>query len=195
MAAALGAAFGMTVSTASAGTTTTWTVTPSGAYTAHAEYPVWDVPLIGWECVSSDVTAGEFQATSSTGNAIADIDEITFAGCELAGITFDHTMNATPWVINVLQPNATNSNWLDVSVSSISGHVSGVGCDADYTGTVYGHYDNSSGDLVIDGTGTDLVASNTSCLGLINDGDVVSISISYHLGVTLTGTSPVISTP
>ncbi|MEV6162814.1 hypothetical protein AB0L71_12965 [Streptomyces sp. NPDC052052] len=192
VAAALGAAIGMTVSTASAGPTT-WTVTPAGAYTAHADYPTLDVPAIGLECVSSDVTAGTLQATG--GNPVADIDAITFTDCEVAGIEFDVTMNATPWVINANQINASNSNWVDGTVSSISAHISGVGCDADFTGTVNGHYDNSSGELVIDGTGNGLVASNASCLGLISNGDVASFNAAYLVNVTSTGTSPVISTP
>ncbi|WP_232837877.1 hypothetical protein [Streptomyces atratus] len=193
--AALGAAIGMTVSTASAGTATTWTVTPSGAYTAHADFPTLEVPLASLECESSDVTAGVLQASSSTGNSIGSINDIIFTNCTVGGIPFDVTMKTKPWLINVVQPNASNSNWVDGTVSSISAHISGIGCSADFTGKVYGHYQNNTGDLVIDGSGADLVASNASCLGLINNGDVASFNASYHVAVTSTGTAPMITTP
>ncbi|MFE3906223.1 hypothetical protein ACFXPY_39740 [Streptomyces sp. NPDC059153] len=193
--AALGAAIGMTVSTASAGTATTWTIAPSGAYTAHADFPTLEVPLASLECASSDVKAGVLQASSATGNGIANINNITFTDCTVGGIPFDVTMKTTPWLINAVKPNASNSNWVDGSVSSISAHISGIGCSADFTGKVYGRYQNNTGDLVIDGSGTDLVASNASCLGLINNGDVASFNASYHVTVTSTGTSPVITTP
>ncbi|WP_392674098.1 hypothetical protein [Streptomyces sp. LN785] len=188
--AALGAAIGMTVSSASAGTTATWTVTPSGDYTAHADFPTLDVPLASLECDSSDVTAGTLQATSPDGVGIGDITNITFTNCSVAGIGFSVTMKATPWKINAVQPNAGNSDWVDGTVSSISAHISGIGCSADFTGKVYGRYQNDTGELVIDGSGTDLVASNASCLGLISNGNVASFNASYAVS-----TSPVISTP
>ncbi|MFF1926199.1 hypothetical protein ACFVW8_37240 [Streptomyces sp. NPDC058221] len=170
-------------------------MTPSGAYTAHADNPTLSVPLADLECASSDVTAGSLQATSATGAGIGTIGNITFTDCSVGGIPFTVTMNATPWLINAESPNASNSNWVDGSVSSISAKISGVGCSATFTGKVHGHYANDIGALVIDGTGTDLVASNASCLGLINNGDVASFVASFHTTVTSTGTSPVISTP
>ncbi|MFI6892792.1 hypothetical protein ACIBM4_01585 [Streptomyces sp. NPDC050256] len=193
--AAIGASLGLAVSSASAGTAASWTVTPSGPYTAHADYPTLEVPFALLECDSSDVTAGDLAATSATGADIADIDNITFTNCAVSGIDFTVTMAATPWKINVTGPNASNANWVNGTVSSISAHISGIGCNADFTGKVYGHYENNTGNLVIDGTGTDLVASNASCLGLINNGDVASFNAEYHVNVTSTGTSPVISTP
>lgn len=193
--AAIGASLGLAVSSASAGTAASWTVTPSGAYTAHADYPTLAVPLALLECASSDVSAGALQSTSATGAGIGTIDDITFTDCTVGGIPFDVSMNATPWLINADSPNASNASWVNGSVSSISAHISGIGCDADFTGKVYGHYDNNAGDLVIDGTGVDLVASNASCLGLINNGDVASFNAAFHVNVNSTGTAPVISTP
>lgn len=188
--AAAGAALGMTVSSASAGTTASWHVSPSGAYTAHAVGPTLDVPLASLYCDSSDVTAGTLQATSTNGVGIGNINTIKFNTCDVAGISFKVTMTATPWKINALSIDAAHPNRVKGTVSSISAKVSGVGCNATFTGTVYGYYDNTAGALVIDGTGTSLVASGASCLGLINNGDVASFNASYAVS-----THPVISTP
>ncbi|MFI9628498.1 hypothetical protein [Streptomyces sp. NPDC052042] len=178
--AALGAAIGMTVSSASATTAShSWTVSPGGAFTAVATLPTLDVPLVQLVCDSSTVTSGTLKTTSPDGVGIGNIDNITFTGCDVGGISFKVTMKATPWKINVIQPNATHADWVDGTVSDISAKISGVGCNADFTGKVYGHYDNTKGSLVIDGTGSDLKASNASCLGLISNGDVASFNAEY----------------
>ncbi|MFC8537677.1 hypothetical protein ACFUJY_27725 [Streptomyces sp. NPDC057249] len=187
---AAGAALGMAVTTASAGTASSWSATPSGAYTAHADYPTLDVPFANLECVSSDVSSGTINATSSTGANMATIASIGFTDCTVGGLDFDVTMTASPWAINVTSVDPSNSNRVKGNVTGISAHIEGFGCSADFAGKVYGYYDNSTGDLVIDGSGDDLVASNADCLGLINDGDVASFNASYHVS-----TSPVISTP
>ncbi|WP_405900921.1 hypothetical protein OG242_28755 [Streptomyces sp. NBC_00727] len=192
---AAGAALGMAVTTASAGTTSTWSATPSGAYTAHADGPTLDVPFANLVCDSSDVTSGNVAASSSTGANMATIANITFTNCSVGGLDFDVTMTATPWKINVTGVDPSHSNRVKGNVTNISAHIEGFACTADFTGKVYGYYDNSAGNLVIDGSGTELVASNADCLGLVNDDDVASFNASYHVNVTSTGTSPVISTP
>ncbi|NDZ82508.1 hypothetical protein G3I19_29030 [Streptomyces sp. SID10853] len=121
---------------------------------------------------------------------MGSIGTITFTNCSVAGITFNVTMKATPWKINANSVNATHADWVDGTVSAISAHIAGVGCAADFTGTVNGHYDNTAHALVIDGTGNSLVASGASCLGLINNGDVAAFNASYAVS-----TKPVISTP
>ncbi|TRV78878.1 hypothetical protein FKN01_11880 [Streptomyces sp. 130] len=126
---------------------------------------------------------------------MATIANIGFTDCTVGGLDFDVSMTAAPWTINVSGVDPANSSRVKGNVTGISAHIEGFGCSADFTGKVYGHYDNSTGNLVIDGTGSDLVASNADCLGLINDGDVASFNASYHVKVTSTGTSPVISTP
>ncbi|WP_329125821.1 hypothetical protein [Streptomyces sp. NBC_01465] len=165
-------------------------MTPSGAYTAHADGPTLDVPLATLVCDSSDVTSGTLQGTSADGVGIGNIDNITFTTCDVGGIGFTVTMKATPWKINVSAVNSGNSNWVDGTVSSISAHIAGIGCSADFTGKVYGHYENDTKNLVIDGTGSDLVASGASCLGLINNGDVAHFNASYAVS-----TAPTITTP
>ncbi|MYW09327.1 hypothetical protein GT034_13330 [Streptomyces sp. SID2563] len=126
---------------------------------------------------------------------MATIDDITFTDCTVGGLGFDVSMTVSPWTINVTGVNSSNANRVDGNVTGISAHIEGFSCSADFTGKVYGYYDNSTGDLVIDGSGTELVASNADCLGLINDDDVAAFNASYHVNITSTGTSPVISTP
>lgn len=181
----------MTVSSASAGTLASWTVTPSGAFTAHADGPTLSVPAALLVCDSSDAS-GTLKPSSGDGVKIGTIDDITFTDCNVGGIPFDVTMNLTPWYINAIAPNGSN---VDGSISGISAHISGIGCTADFTGTVYGDYNNSAGTLNVYGPTTDLVASNASCLGLINDGDEAVFDASYLVKMVATGTSPTITTP
>ncbi|MFG2626331.1 hypothetical protein [Streptomyces sp. NPDC048473] len=188
--AALGAAVALSMSPASAAPHS-WAVSPGGDFTAHAELPTLDVPFAQLVCDSSDVNDGSLDATSADGVDIGDINNITFTNCNVGGINFDVTMAASPWHINAVEPNATHTDWVDGTVSDISAHIEGIGCSADFSGQVYGHYDNTAGALVIDGSGTDLVASNASCLGLINDGDVASLNATYVVdpSQTITATS------
>ncbi|MFI6892791.1 hypothetical protein ACIBM4_01580 [Streptomyces sp. NPDC050256] len=187
VAAALAAAFGTAVSSASAGATSVETVTPPGPFTAHADDPTLQTfgPV---ECDSSDAHGTLY----ANGGVLADMEGVSFTGCAVAGMAMDVTMNATPWQV-VGGAGASNPNWVDLVVQGFSVHIEGVGCAADFDGSLHGHYDNSTGNLVMDGTGVDLVASNASCLGLINNGDVASFNASYHVIASATGLPPVIS--
>ncbi|WP_326656333.1 hypothetical protein [Streptomyces sp. NBC_00385] len=195
VAAALVAAFGAVVPSASAATAGAWTVTPAGAYTAHATYPTLDLPLMYLECDYFDVAAGNLEAAGATGGRIGTIDAIAADNCTVAGLEFVMTQSTTPWQINLVGPNTSHVNWVDVTIGGISGHWEGFGCSADFNGTLYGHYENDTGNLVIEGTVSDLVVSNADCLGIMNNGDVISMNASLHMAMTSTGTSPVISTP
>lgn len=188
VAAALAAALGTAVSSASAGTTSVETVTPPGPFTAHADNPT--LQTIGpAECASSDAHGTLY----ANGSVLADIEGVSFTNCAVAGMATDVTMNATPWQVVGLGVSASNPNWVDLVVQSVSVHIEGLGCTADFDGSLYGYYDNSTGNLVMGGTGSDLVASNASCLGLINNGDVASFDASYHVIASATGLPPVIS--
>ncbi|MEV6162812.1 hypothetical protein AB0L71_12955 [Streptomyces sp. NPDC052052] len=55
---------------------------------------------------------------------------------------------------------------------------SGIGCSADITGTVAGVYDSSTHVFTV--CPSDLVASNASCLGLIDNGDVIPSEGDVH---------------
>lgn len=193
IATAVGAVLGMTVSSALAGGTASWTVTPAGAYTAHADYPMLESLYALWECESVDVSAGAFNASSVTGQAIGSIDAVTSSGCSVGGWELALTANSAPWSINVVGPSSSNPNWVDITVSDVSANYSGISCEANFSGTLHGHYENDTGSLVIDGAGSDLIAFNTGCLGLINDGDEVVLAGTFHVSASVTGQSPVIS--
>ncbi|SEB94464.1 hypothetical protein SAMN05216483_0750 [Streptomyces sp. 2131.1] len=191
VAAALAAALGMAVSSASAATTGSWRVTPAGAYTAHAVQPWLDVPAAALACASLDVTAGKLEATTATGGRIGAIDAIA-TDCSIGGIEFVMTKGAAPWAIHLLGQNASHATWVDVRVSDVSAHWQGFGCTADFKGTLHGHYENGTGNLVLGDTAGGLLTSGANCLGLINNGDVVSLHASLHMVMASSGTAPVI---
>ncbi|GAA1360897.1 hypothetical protein [Streptomyces beijiangensis] len=186
----LGAAIGLTTTTASATATLSWHVAPSGPFTAHAVYPTLTVPAATFPCVSSDVTAGTLAATSATGNGIGNINNIKFTTCKIGATDFAMTMKVTPWKIDVAAINVTNPQWVDGKISSVSAHIKGSACDVDLTGTIPVHYENDTGNLVLPGTGTTLIASSASCYNLIKNGDVVKLKATYAVS-----THPSVTTP
>jgi hypothetical protein len=176
-AAALVVSAGLTMTSASATAQATWTVTPGGAFTAVAAEPTLSVPNAELTCDSSS-SGGMMQSGSGLdGNGIGDITNLGFTNCSVAGIPFEVTTSGMPWKLNVSDVNATNPDWVDGSITGVQAHISGTGCDADFAGTVTGHWENSTDKLVIDGGA--LVASNASCLGIINDGDEALFQASY----------------
>jgi len=184
--AAFAAAVGLTMTSASATAQATWTVTPGGAFTAVAANPTLSVPSTTLECESSD-SAGTLKSGSGLdGAGIGDITSLGFTDCSVAGISFEVTTSGMPWKLNVSDVNATNPNWVDGSISGIKAHISGIGCDADFSGDVTGHFENDTSKLVIDGGS--LVASIARCLGIINDGDEALFEAVYDVspGQTIT---------
>lgn len=192
VAAALASALGTVVPSASAATADPWTVTPAGAYTAHAVQPTWTVPSATFLCDSLDVTAGMLQATGATGGRIGTIDAIAVRYCSVGGIEYTVTQSATPWTINPVGQNPTHTNWVDVRISGVSVHWNGFGCAADFKGALYGHYENDTGNLVIGDRPGALLVSNVNCLGLINNGDAVTLRASLHMAMASTGEAPLI---
>ncbi|MEU2246505.1 hypothetical protein [Streptomyces sp. NPDC019224] len=124
MAAAAVVALGSMISPTSAGAATSWTVTPAGAYAAHAAYPFLLTPYADYQCDSSDVTDGHFSSTDgATGTEIGTIDAIGFENCSIGGIVSTLEMTATPWKINVVGHNASNADWADVVSLDASYHL------------------------------------------------------------------------
>ncbi|MEU9530964.1 MULTISPECIES: hypothetical protein [Streptomyces] len=191
VAAAFVAALGSVVSSASAATTGSWSVTPAGAYTAHAVHPPWTFPAATIACDSLDVTAGRLEATGATGGRMGTIDALTTHNCQF-GFGEVVTTSTTPWVIDLVGQNPSHANWVDVRISEVSAHWAGFGCVADFRGTLHGHYENDTGKLVIGDTSGDLLASNANCLGIVNNGDVVALRASLRMAMASTGKAPVI---
>lgn len=175
-AAAFAASLGLAMTSASATAQAGWTVTPGGAFTASATEPTLSVPNAELTCDSSGA-AGSL--SSSATNDVGDITSLGFVNCSVIGIPFEVTTSGMPWDVNALGVNAGNPDWIDASITGVEAHISGSGCDADFAGTVTGHWENSTDKLVIDGGA--LVASNASCLGIINDGDEALFTASYSV--------------
>jgi hypothetical protein len=181
-AAALGgAALGLTVAPSSAAAQATWTVTPGGSFTAHADNPAVVTDSGTHYCTSADGTGSVKSGSGLSGTGIGQINSLSFADCRASGMSITITTSGLPYAINVTGVNATNPNRVNGEVVGVRAHVSGFGCRADFTGTVRGYFDNTDGTLVADGTSRDLVASNASCLGLINNGDTAAIKAVIKL--------------
>ncbi|GAA2311763.1 hypothetical protein OKJ48_05790 [Streptomyces kunmingensis] len=187
-AASLGAAIGLSVSSASATSLATWTVTGGGAYTANATNPTLTVPLAQLKCASSTASGTIKNGTGLSGTAIGNISSISFATCKVAGITFNVTASGLPWSINAVSTSGTDH--VNGTITGINATITGPGCNAKFAGSVNGWYQNSTHTLHVTGGGTLAAQAGASCLGLINAGNHADFVGDYILN-----TSPVITTP
>ncbi|WP_329236242.1 hypothetical protein OG417_31505 [Actinoallomurus sp. NBC_01490] len=141
--------------------------------------------------------AGEtFAGSGQPGTGIAEIEAMGAGVCNgPAGMTFSITTTDFPWQFNA----ETFSDGVTTgTISGMSLHFSGPFCQADFdgpggagsgTGEVVGTYDNSAHQLVI--SGGNLTISNVySCLGLLQNGDSITLNGAYTLSPEITITSP-----
>lgn len=170
VAAALVAALGSAVSSATAGTTSVETLTPPGPYSAHSD----DATLGLLTCDSSDASGWLYD----TGPVAADVALLSFTNCTMGGMTVAVTVTGLPWQVSAGGPSSSNPNVYNVTVPGVAVHVEGFGCSFDAGGSLFGPFDNTTDELVLDG---DLIASDAACLGLVNDDDVVHYSATYHV--------------
>ncbi|MEV6399470.1 hypothetical protein AB0M39_32570 [Streptomyces sp. NPDC051907] len=177
--AALAAALGLTVTSASATSLATWTVTPGGGFTALAVNPTLSVPAATLQCASSAASGTLATGSGNAGANIGQIADLSFDQCSVAGIDFEVTSTGFPWGLNVSEVSASDPDAVDGSITGVRAHISGSLCEADFTGSVTGYYKNGTKQLVIN-AGT-LVASNADCLGLINDGDAALFEAAYDV--------------
>ncbi|MEU6392107.1 hypothetical protein [Streptomyces sp. NPDC046939] len=187
-AASLGAALGLSVSSASATSLATFTVTGGGAYTAKATNPTLTVPRAKLTCASSTASGTIKNGTGLSGTGIGNISAISFTTCKVAGITFTVKANALPWAINVSGMSGTDH--ADGTITGINATITGPGCNANFAGSVTGWYQNSNHTLHVTGGGTLAAQAGASCLGLISAGDHADFVGDYVLA-----SSPVISSP
>ncbi|MFI0236409.1 hypothetical protein [Streptomyces sp. NPDC016845] len=180
---ALFAALGMSVTSASAAGSGVWTVSPGGAYTGDAAKPAFKTGAFVLTCGAGHIS-GSFAASDPDGLAAGTLVP-SYSTCSVAGIPFGLTASSAPWKINLLRRNAAGPSVIDVSISGIEFNWSATGCNAKFTGTVYGQYDNATGRL---STGLDgappsrLVAGpGAVCLGLFTAGDTLDIKAAYTL--------------
>ncbi|AYN34448.1 hypothetical protein DUI70_3949 [Streptomyces albus] len=186
--AASSAAFGLAVTSTSAAPPATWTVTPGGAVTAHADNPAVVTDSGEFACDSADGTGSVKGGSGLDGAGIGSIDSLSFDGCSALGLTLEITTNGTPYAINITGVSADNPDHVTGEIAGVNAHVSGPACSADFTGTVHGYFDNTKSALIADGTSQDLTASNASCLGIINNGDTVALKATVEMspGQTIT---------
>jgi hypothetical protein len=176
-----GAALGFSVAPSSAAAQATWTVTPGGSFTGHADNPGLVMDSGTHSCTSADVTGSVKSGSGLSGTGIGQVNSMSFTGCSAFGINLTITTSGTPYSVNVTGVDAANPDRVNGEVTDVRARVSGIGCTADFTGTVHGYFSNADGTLVADGTSRDLVASNANCMGLINNGDTAALKAVLEL--------------
>ncbi|MDI3386253.1 hypothetical protein QIS99_08495 [Streptomyces sp. B-S-A8] len=189
-AAAFAAALGMTVSSASATAQATYTVTPGGAFTGTATGPTLTVPNAVLECASS-VASGTLKSGSGlAGEGIGDISSIGFEGCQVGGIQFTVVPDETtyPWKINVT--GMSSADRADGTITGIRASIEGFSCNATFSGSVNGWFENSTDTLHVTGGGTLAAEAGANCLGFINPGDHADFVGDYVLDSPQEITSP-----
>ncbi|WP_372347390.1 hypothetical protein [Streptomyces sp. KL116D] len=178
---ALGAALGLSVTQASAGALATYTVTPGGSFTAVAGTTTLAVPTTTLTCTSSNAAGTLKSGSGLDGNGIGDISSLTFNGCDVAGIEFEVTTDpaSLPWKINV--SGMSSSDRADGTITGIRATISGFSCDATFSGSVTGWFENSTDTLHVTGGGSLAAEDDANCLGLINPGDHAEFNGDYVL--------------
>ncbi|MQY16036.1 hypothetical protein SRB5_62280 [Streptomyces sp. RB5] len=189
--AALIAAAGMTVSSASATAAShPYVVTGGGAYTATATGPTLAVPNATLICDSA-TASGSVNGGSAVNNPLATITSLAFLNCSVSGIRFGVTISGLPYTLNGDHTDTVNG----VSTGTVNGAIhaeivdtdtGGMLCSATFVGTtIDGAYDNNSNQLNVLGGG-DLHASAANCLGFINTGDHADFEGEFVLNHAVT---------
>ena len=195
---AIALALGIGTATATAASTTTWTIKPGGAVTGTAGKTIFKDTTTGTTltCQSSAATATLKKGSGLT-NPLGRITSVTFSNCiGPNNLTFTAIASAStthPWhLIGLTYLSGVTHG----KITGIMGSLSGNGCSATLAGTtattagtLRGTYANST--HILKGSGGDLHIWNvTACLGLINNGDPVSLVSSYTVSPAQTVTSP-----
>lgn len=181
--AAFIAAIGLAASPASAAVSTA-TVSGSGsggAITATAASPTLTDSTTGTKltCTSAAATGVVANGTTTGGPSIqvGTITGATWNTCKLNSITFTVTANSLPWSLNAVDPTDASGN-TDGSLTGVVAKLSGL-CTATISGSVTGHYSNSTHTLVLDNGTLTVSGVGGLCLGLINNGDSVVYKANY----------------
>ncbi|MFF8281481.1 hypothetical protein ACF1DY_23630 [Streptomyces albus] len=178
------AALGFSAASASATSAVTWTVTPGGAFSADAANPTLSVPNADLFCDSSSAAGTLKTGSGNAGAGLGSINNLTFSGCSLAGISFSVDVSS-PLSINAQSVDPNNPNRVIGTISGITASISDADglCTASFAGpgggkaTVTGYFDNSTHQLVVNGG--NLQATEADCLGLINAGDSATFNAAY----------------
>jgi hypothetical protein len=173
VAGAAAAAFGLTVGPASAVPSTTWTVTPTGSYTATNSGNIVLTATIPMTCTTSGASG---TMSSATGNpaTVATINAINFgtstSPCTsvLGNVT---TVAVTPWTV-VAQDYTASTGVTKGYVGNVKANVTAGACKFTVTGKASATYTNATGILDVNSVSGDLVVSSSPAP--VNCGSVVT---------------------
>ena len=194
-AAALTVAIGATAALAA----TTWTVSPGGKIAAKTDKVTFTDLTTGTAltCVTDSANGTLKSGSGLPGSGIGSVAAVSIQNC-LGPLDLAFFVKATdlPWHLNLSSYNATTG----AAAGTISGvriTWSGPSCTAvidgagGSDGVVKVRYSNSTGRLKLLTSGGNLhFGKVTGCAGLVNTGDLVTISAAYPLTPKQRITSP-----
>jgi hypothetical protein len=200
LAAGGAAALAATLAAAPALAATTWTIRPGGAITAKSGEVAVKDPKTGTvlTCVSSTASGTLKTGSGLPGSHVGSLSAVSVTACSGA-LLFHLQAAGLPWHANLSSYNAAKGATLG-TLSHLHLTLSGNGCNAMIDGTsataddgrVTFRYADSTGQLKVLTTGGNLHWNGVSsgCLGLINDGDPVTLSGTYTVSPKQAITSP-----
>lgn len=171
--------------------TTGWTVAPGGPVTGNAPQPtLHDTNTNTTLNCQNSATAATLKSGSGLTNPIGQISSVTFASCMgPGGLVFTMATSASsanPWSLVANSYNASTGVTTG-EITNITASIEGSNCSALINGTtptspgeVTSTFTNNASTLKI--SGGDLRAWDVNgCLGLINNGDLVSFNAIYKI--------------
>lgn len=159
-----------------------------GSFTATASGPTLTDSATGvtLNCTSATASGhavnGTYTAGAPTAIPVATLEHLAWNSCNIAGISFSVAANSTPWHLNATGP--TVNGVTPGSITGVNAKLSGL-CTATVTGTVTGHYTNSTHTLTINGGNLTVSGVSGLCLGLINNTDPVVYNANYVVSPAL----------
>jgi hypothetical protein len=184
-AAALAAVVGIGTSQASA-TGATWTVTGGGAITAASGTVVVadSATSFHFSCASSAATGSAPDGTGLTGTTVARLGSASWTGCTgVLGIAYTITPSGLPWDFDAVSYDAATGTTTG-TLSGVRASLDGTWCTTGLAGpdgapaTLAASYADATHTLSV--SGGDLHADDSpDCLGLINNGDALTLTASY----------------
>ncbi|GAA0702772.1 hypothetical protein [Streptomyces thermocarboxydus] len=166
VAGAAAAALGLTLSPASAAPSTTWTVTPSGSYTATNAGNIVLTATIPMTCTTSGASG---TMASATGNPaqVAAINAINFGTAStpctsvLGTVT---TVAVTPWTVVAQDYTAGVTKGY---IGNVTANVTAGVCKFTVTGKASATYTNSTGVLAVNSVAGELSVTNPVNCGTV----------------------------
>jgi hypothetical protein len=194
---AMALSLGLGLTTASATTAATWSVSPGGTSSISGSAQVKDEATgTVAKCTKVTLTGTLKSGTGLSGTKIATVTAASFTGCTIATIAITVKTEDLPWAVDALTYNASKGQ-TTAKLVGVELAASAPGCDATLEGTTAKNgftkftYTNSSGKLALLGPGGNLEAAGVSgCFGLINNGDKQQASGSTTVSPKQTITSP-----